>query len=120
MVIPDYKTTASAAPSALERTIANHGYYMQGAWYIDTVRALGLAADDCLFALIFQEKAAPYLVTAVQVDPGDIALGRERNAAALERWRDCRTSGIWPGYADETKCLQLTMPSWAHYIGEYE
>ncbi|HWB35670.1 MAG TPA: PD-(D/E)XK nuclease-like domain-containing protein, partial [Rugosimonospora sp.] len=65
LVVVDYKTTVSAAPEDLDRTIYRYGYHVQAAHYLDAVQALGLAPDGVLYLLIFQEKTAPYLPTVV-------------------------------------------------------
>ena len=58
MVVPDLKSCTSAAPAAIAKAVANLGYYVQAAWYVDAVEALGLA-DDPAFLLVFLDRA-PY------------------------------------------------------------
>lgn len=100
VLIPDYKTTTNAAPSALEKTIYNFGYHQQAAWYLDGAQALGLAGDDAEFLFVFQETAAPYLITVRQLDAMALRIGRDLNAQAIDRYRQCRAAGRWPGYVD--------------------
>ncbi|WP_416906210.1 PD-(D/E)XK nuclease-like domain-containing protein [Micromonospora echinospora] len=59
LIVPDYKTCASAAPDDLQRAIWDHGYHQQADWYLGGLRALGLAAEDSQFVFIFQEKRPP-------------------------------------------------------------
>src|SRR5690606_27878614 len=49
LILADYKTCATADPNRLPRVIVDHGYHLQAAWYIDGVRALGLAEEDVAF-----------------------------------------------------------------------
>lgn len=107
----DFKTAATANPAALPKVCHDFGYHMQEANYRDV--AEGLAVDIADFVFIFQEKAAPYLVSVARLDPEFVALGRARCASALERFRDCRESGLWPGYTDDLTDLTITAPRWA-------
>lgn len=112
-VIVDYKTAASAEPGAFAGSAAKVGYHMQAAWYLDLARDLGHPAEA--FAFIAQEKEPPYLVTVVELDDAAIQRGRELNRQALERFRDCTESGIWPGYQADTTYARVSLPRWAFY-----
>jgi hypothetical protein len=110
MVIVDYKTTVSAHPASITKSVANYSYHQQDAWYRDGVRELGLASDvEMVF--IFQEKTAPYLVKVVSLDPPAVRVGRDRNRRALELYRDCVAAGEWPDYGSDIAYISL--PSWA-------
>lgn len=113
-IVTDYKTCVSASPAAITKTIANYGYYQQDAWYLDGVRALGLD-DDPAFVFIFQEKTPPYLVNVADIGPEDRQTGRARNRQAIERFRDCTESGLWPGYEADTDdgITHISLPPWA-------
>lgn len=107
-IVPDYKTTISAEPGALQRTFASYGYYMQAAWYLDGVKACGLAGDvEPSFLFVAQEKTAPYLITVVELDAPALELGRRRNREAIDTYVRCMETGRWPGYSDEPVLLSL-------------
>jgi hypothetical protein len=106
----DYKTTQSAEPKAIGKTVHNYGYGHQGAWYLDGAIALGYPAETA-FVFIFQEKTPPYLITIAQVDETALNIARARNRQAIEIYRDCRETGVWPGYADDV--VHITLPAWA-------
>jgi hypothetical protein len=110
LVIGDLKTTTDASPAAIRKTVANYGYFMQCAWYLDAVTALGLDEDPAML-LVFIEKTPPYLVTVAELDDEAITAGRARNTLACEIWRDCTQAGIWPGYTDDIELI--TLPAWA-------
>ena len=116
MVVPDLKSCTSAAPAAIAKAVANLGYYVQAAWYVDAVEALGLA-DDPAFLLVFVETAPPYLITVAQLDEEAMAIGRRRGAEACERFRDCTECGIWPGYElpgyAPGEIIPVSLPYWA-------
>jgi hypothetical protein len=116
LIIVDYKTTPKADVESIRRSIANYGYHQQAPFYIDGVRAVGLDGDP-QFIFIFQEKAPPYLITPVQLIWEDEQVGRQRNRNAIERYRDCRESGIWPGHTDDIEYISL--PPWARSREDY-
>jgi hypothetical protein len=115
MVIPDYKTTVSAAPASIRKHVADFGYHMQAAQYIDGSRALGLDEDPA-FLFVFQEKTPPYLVTVAELDDEAETAGRARNQLAMEIWRDCTQAGVWPGYSQDIELISL--PPWARRTEE--
>jgi hypothetical protein len=119
LIVADYKTCVSASPEAIAKSAANYGYHQQDPWYRDGVRALGLSADPA-FLFVFQEKEPPYLITIAELDADAVRLGRELNRLAIEVYRDCVQTGIWPGY--EAEALRagrragiehISLPPWA-------
>lgn len=116
-VLSDYKTCASADPSAIARSVANFRYDMQGEWYADGIEAItGLRLP---FLFVFQEAEPPYLITVCQLDDDAQVSGRLRNERAIERYRDCEESGIWPGYSpDLTEIKTISLPPWAQAKGD--
>lgn len=115
MVLVDYKTTVSAEPRAFARSVANYGYFMQAAWYINMVGALDLA-DDVRFQFVAQEKTPPYLVTMFELDEYALRIGRKRNRQAIEVFADCTARDEWPGYANEVATISL--PAWFDDVEE--
>lgn len=115
LIVVDYKTAEHADLDSIPKSVARYGYHQQHAWYVDGVRAVGLD-DDPAFIFAFQEKRPPYLVTVVQLPFEDEQIGRERNRIALERYRDCRAAGDWPGYSDEIELV--TLPPWGRSRGD--
>lgn len=109
-VITDYKTAATVDPKALAGrygTVKKYGYDQQAAWYLDLCRDLG--HDAQAFAFIFQMKEPPYLVTVAYIDEADLWDARQANRTALERFRDCTETGIWPGYLRDDACAVLSL-----------
>lgn len=109
MLVPDYKSTNSAAPDKLSRVIHDYGYFIQAAWYLEAVEQLGLA-DAPVFLLVFQEKTAPYLVTVVELNPATVHIGRRMGHWARQTYATCVETGVWPGYTDDV--LLLGLPPW--------
>jgi hypothetical protein len=115
----DYKTTADAHPEAFGRSCGKFGYHQQAAWYLDLARDLGLPIRGFLF--IAQLSEPPYSVTIGELHPDDVALGRARNAKALQMYRDCVEAGVWPTWdvsAPERPIHTLRIPPWHHNESE--
>src|SRR5207244_1704033 len=69
---------------------------VQAPRYPDLASDIGRPAEA--FAFIVQEKEPPYIVTVIELPAELVDIGRARNQRALERFRDCTESGLWPGY----------------------
>lgn len=110
MLLVDYKTTTSVAPAAISKAVHNYSYHSQAAWYLDAVEALH-PNDGAVFIFVFQMKEPPYLITIAQLDEDNLRIGRGLNRQALERFRDCQQSGVWPGYSNEVELI--SPPRWA-------
>lgn len=110
MVVVDYKTAASADPREFGKATDSYGYHVQQPWYLDGVRACGLAADPA-FVFVVQEKTPPYLVSVVQLDTDAVALGRVLADRARRIFADCVAADRWPGYGEQVHTIAL--PPWA-------
>ena len=102
----DYKTCVDATETAFIRAVEDHGYHIQRAFYWRGAVALGLAPAEFLF--VAQEKTAPHFVGLYRISEPAARLGDRLVQAALERYRDCTASGVWPGYSTEVETLPLT------------
>lgn len=109
MVLPDYKTTANAEPRKFHRSIFDFGYDVQAVFYMDAVRAAGLA-DDVEFQFIAQETKPPYLITVHTLDDIALKVARERVDAACALFVECTTTNNWPGYSDDVE--YAAAPDW--------
>lgn len=108
LIVPDYKTAASADPNEFARKAADFGYDMQDPWYLEGLRALGVA-EDLAFVFIVQAKTPPYPVSVVQLHDVDRAIGAARNRRAIETYAQCKATDTWPGYDDVTV---VELPVW--------
>lgn len=109
LIIPEYKTAATASPTELPRPAHQYGYHIQAWWYEEAVRALGLSPAPQL-AFVFQEKTPPYLVSVMCPTDTMRNLGGLLGRRAMATFAECMASGVWPGYSDEVEWLPL--PGW--------
>lgn len=115
LIVPDYKTSASANPASFGRPAANYGYHQQHDWYSEGVaEVLGVKPE---FVFVVQEKTPPYLITVVQLDIDFVRAGRELNRQAINVYQHCIETGEWPGYSNEIELI--SPPAWARSRGDY-
>jgi hypothetical protein len=111
MIVPDYKSTPDLGdPESFQRPMANYRYHGQAAWYLDMVRALGLADEDAAFVFIVQSKQAPYLVSVIEPDAEALEIGRAENRAAINLFAKCTSNNQWPGYDEGV--VPASLPGW--------
>jgi hypothetical protein len=118
-VFADYKSTDNAAPTRLERSLYDYGYYQQAPWYLDGAIALDLCTPDAAFLFVFQEKTPPYLVTVVQPDAMAMRMGRDANSRALDIYRRCVAEDRWPGYSDDIELVGVPRYVENRFLEEY-
>lgn len=123
-IAADFKTCLSAHPAAISRAFNDYGYFLQAAWYMDGIAAVG-ACEQPAFVFVFQEKTEPYLVTVVQPTPAAIEWGRILARKACFEFLKCQRLGEWPGYADDV--IGVDLPQWgerrlqaAHDMGMFQ
>lgn len=107
----DYKSAVSSKPSEFIRAAVNFGYHQQHSWYLDLGQELGHTMRG--FVFIAQEKTAPYVVTVIELPPELVEAGRDRNRVAIERFRDCTDTNLWPGYVPDDRIATHDAPRWA-------
>lgn len=106
----DLKTTINADPREFGKVAYKFGYHQSAAHYIDGVKVA--TGEDLPFTFVLVEKAAPYLVSVVQLNELAVAAGRDMNVRAKAIYRECTVSGHWPGYPDAEP---VSLPNWASY-----
>lgn len=115
-VLVDLKTTTDASPQAVQRTVVDLGYAMQGALAgIGMKETLGITMTD--FVLVWIEKSPPYAVNASPVDPEWIYWARRQLRRAIDKFAKCVETGEWPGYQGEATTY---MPPWLKTRFEFE
>lgn len=110
MVLPDFKSCASASLETTEKDIARFGYYIQLRFYERGLIALGLADETVQGVLVFQERDEPYLVTVRQPDEEARRLADRRINEALSLYAEATATGRWKGYADDV--VMASLPPW--------
>lgn len=108
--IVDLKSAESAAPDALAKAAHNYGYFLQAPFYLRGFRDRFPGVVP-FFTFISVEKEPPYLVHVHQLGERDIAYGDRKVSEALQIYRDCTASGIWPGYPLD-EITEINLPAY--------
>jgi len=105
----DLKTTTSAEMKDFEKSIFKFGYHIQAAHYLAGAAANDLPAEN--FYIIAVENEPPYCTAVFVVDHETIEAGEKERQKLIKLYKECMSSGIWPGYSDKIQTVRL--PFWA-------
>lgn len=109
-MVVDLKKCIDASPEAFQRTITTYNYHVQGAYYLDGLRAAGAKAKR--FVLLAVESDPPYGSAMYALDEATIEKGREQYLRYFEIYRRCLETGVWPGYEDSVQEMNLCPWGW--------
>jgi exodeoxyribonuclease VIII len=112
-VIGDVKTARDASRRAFEGCLHGYGYGVQSVHYRDGLETLrptpaGLPFPRFIFFTV--ESTAPYLVAPYELEEASAEIALEQRRKALKTWRQCRETGVWPGYHDGIELAAF--PAW--------
>lgn len=97
----DYKTTAASAyPEDYVGIITNTGLDIQEAFYCRGINAVSQWSPRH-FIFMVQEIEPPYLCSFIELDMMFQDMGREKVEKGMKLWRQCMSTGQWPGYSNE-------------------
>lgn len=109
LIIPDLKSTTSAAPGAFGRSVLEYGYAVQAVWYLDAAAAFELA-EDVAFVFVAIEKTPPYLITIFELNASWMRIGRTDADRAMAVFAECTATDTWPPYSTDVELL--SPPIW--------
>lgn len=116
LIFRDYKTAVLSSLLKPDRTIDDLDYYVQAAFHLAGLRALGLAGDDAEALIVLQCKEPPHLVRVVQPDPTAMRIGAIRVREAIDLYAGCRAAeergdpDAWPSWSNDVEMVSL--PPW--------
>ena len=104
--IVDLKTSRSgASPKEFAKAVANFGYHIQAAHYLEVTRAKR-------FIFLVVQSEWPFDVGLYELDEQRIDLGYRQRRQALDQISECQISDHWPSHS-ESGVQSLTLPRWA-------
>lgn len=107
--LDDLKTTGkSADPERYRRAFCAVGGDVQAAFYIRGVQRL--TGETPEFRWIVVETAPPFALSVVAPLKDALELGHRKVLHALKVWRECLSSGEWPGYSADV--CYVAAPEW--------
>lgn len=101
--IVDYKTTASCADGAFERSVKKFGYklqvgmYTEGLWYSEQ--------EEFGFIFVAQEKTPPYAVRCYVATEDFIMEGTDDFHALMGLYKWCKDNKTWFGYEGASRTM---------------
>ena len=116
-VAVDLKTAADASPNEFKYAAAKYGYHIQRGHYLHIMHQLGRDLD---MRFIVVEKNAPYLVAVHCLDDQFAEMGEAEALEAVDTYRRCMDSGVWPGYEEKLHILPPPMGAVYDYSDRYE
>lgn len=110
VILVDGKTCMDASPEGFSRAIWNLDYHLQAAWYSDGYElATGKKVHGFVFAAV--ESSWPHAAAAYILDDDVLERARAKYRVLLNRYAECKRTGVWPGYASDIQ--PITLPKWA-------
>lgn len=100
-VLVDYRLVDSAAPCGVVGRLRRNRDHVQQSFSEDGCRAAGLEVRRYVF--IEQERRAPYLVSAFELDAVWVERGRKAYHDDLVQLHACNHDDAWPGYGDDVR-----------------
>jgi hypothetical protein len=109
----DLKTTgAGLGDEQIARTIDTLGYDLSAGFYVRGIEALRPElAGRIKWRWVFAETSAPFEVRVIEATRSTLEIGDRKAATAIEKWRQCIKTGIFPGYPARVDPLGLS--DWA-------
>lgn len=110
-LVIDLKSAQDASPRGFEKAIANQGYHVAAAWYLEGLYAVAPAQRT--FIWIAQDKDAPYLCAVYQPSLLMLEQGRREAERLANVYAHCMKTGEWHGYTPNGVAEVLELPRWA-------
>lgn len=100
----DLKITGDATPDVCIGNLAKKGYDLQAFFQMQAVqstgREVGLHVEGrTKQTFLFIEDSYPFLVTPLTLSAEFLHIARSKFGRALSLWKQCMTTGRWPGYS---------------------
>lgn len=122
----DLKTSGmSASPYATGRMMASAGWHLQAAMHERILNAIDPeGAGRRRYLYVAQENEEPYALTVNEIGEAALTIGRKQIDYAVNIWRRCIETSIWPAYP--LRIIRPELPAWSETswinreIHEYE
>ena len=109
--IADLKSCITASREGFSKAVANFGYDIQAAFYIDGMKAVTGKSVDFYFIAV--EKTSPFSTACYKASQEMIEVGRAKYRGALELLKWCRENNRYPGYQPGGEIETIDLPRWA-------
>ncbi len=113
-IVGDLKSAEDASPWAWERAVARYGYHISAVHYLEGLEALvpiPAGVPFRRFVHFVVESDPPHCVALYELDDAAREEGAIKRRRYLRQWKECTSTGRWPGYPTEIQVS--TLPRWA-------
>lgn len=110
LVITDLKSIfrGGTTTAAWRNHCARMAYHIQDAYYSKVYK--DLTGEMPFFIFVAVERKPPYAFRLFQINSEGKEVGRKRCEYAMDTFRKCMDTGIWPSFNDEIETISL--PKW--------
>jgi exodeoxyribonuclease VIII len=102
----DIKTTDDASAAGMLKAIRNYRYNLQAYWY-RLVYELATGKRPLGFRFLFVEKEPPYATAVCEIGPELMSWAVSDFEKAVNLYRECSASGVWPAYPDDVQVIDV-------------
>jgi exodeoxyribonuclease VIII len=102
----DIKTTDDASPAGMLKAIRNYRYNLQAYWY-RLVYELATGRRPLGFRFLFVEKEPPFACAVCEVGPELMSWAIADFEKAVNLYKECTASRVWPGYSEEIQVIDI-------------
>lgn len=106
-MIFDAKSCEDASPEGFAKSAYNFGYHLSAALYTDGFQEVFKTSQPPAFIFGASEKEPPFATKFYNASEMQIRLGRYDYRRALQTLKQCRETGVWPGYDKAVSDLDL-------------
>lgn len=109
-ILGDIKCVRNASTFAFESAIAEYGYHVQAAHYLEH-------AEDFDYLILCVENCGHYPVRVVRLHPDAVACGQQERRELMAVIENALRTGEWPSYPDHIE--DVALPAWkmAQFVG---
>jgi hypothetical protein len=108
-VVVDLKRTDKVQKKKFETFMYDSHLHVLAALYVDGFKAI--LGEEPLFCWTVTAPKSPFIVKTYVADFGCLEAGRVAAYHAIEKWKECRATNVWP--SDDDGLIEATLPSWA-------
>ena len=110
--IDDLKKARTAQPRQFHRAMFSLGYDIQAAMYVRAVKAA--FGVEPVFRWVAIEPTPPYAMSVHVLSPDAMRAAHAKVDLAIELWRECLSTGVWPSYPRTVSVVEL--PAWMQSV----
>lgn len=105
-IVIDVKTTKDGDSFSFAKSLYEYNYYLQGAWYLDTLELAGFNAKRFIFITV--ESNSPHMVRVNEISEDALELGRKKYQKLYDEYLE---------YLKTNRCnvvKEIDLPSWVY------